>query len=200
MDHHRRYPLFWGALLILAGALLFADKVTDLNLWYLVREYWPFFIILVGLYIILMNIGVKGKDRNVAGWNFGDKTIATDKDKVLQSNTFGDVKLSIENQDFQGGSIKTVFGDLKIDLVHTKIKEGEKTLYLTTTFGDIKVEATKRIPLAVRSSNTIGDISVFGQKRGGFGQTFTYKSEGYDEAPAKMAIITSQVFGDMKVW
>ena len=200
MWHYKRHALFWGFLLIFVGLLLYADKVTDLDLGDILADYWPVIIILVGVYIILMNIGVSKRQTRQAVWNFGDKTIATDRDKILQSNVFGDVKITIENKDFQGGSIKTVFGDVKVDLSHVQIQSGEKTLYLTTTFGDIRVIVPQNLAIAVRAASTFGDMNILGHKRGGIGQSVVHKTDGYDEAKIKLAVITSQVFGDVKVW
>jgi predicted membrane protein len=43
-------------------------------------------------------------------------------------------------------------------------------------------------------------MKIFDEKRSGWRQTFTYKSEGYDASDKKLRIVTSQVFGDLKVW
>ena len=75
MWHYKRHALFWGFLLIFIGLLLYADKVTDLDLGDILANYWPVIIILVGVYIILMNIGVSKKQKRQATWNFGDKTV-----------------------------------------------------------------------------------------------------------------------------
>jgi predicted membrane protein len=201
MWHSRYHAMFWGFALILAGLLFWAHNMGRLDFGDLLADYWPVLIILGGLYIVLVNLG-RSKVGVTHGykWDFGDRSVLTDDINVIQSNVFGDVKVTIDSKDFQGGRIRTVFGDVKVDLSNMDISSGERTLYLTTTFGDVKVEAPKDIPVAVRASNTFGDMNVFGQKRDGFGQQMSYKSEGYDAAKKKLAIVTSQVFGDVRVW
>lgn len=200
MQYQRRSALFWGTVLILLGVLFIAQKIKGFELGDLIVRYWPVTIIISGLYIIIMNFSRKGESAPWQQKHFGDRSLLTDRDTVLQSNTFGDVKLTIDSRDFQGGTVKTTFGDVKVDLTTADIKSGEKMLQLTTVFGDIQASLPGKLPVSVRASNTAGDMNIFGNKKGGLGRTLYYKSEGYDQAVNKLAITISQVFGDVKVW
>ena len=197
MFHHsdKNRGLFWGSVIIIIGVLFLLDELRLLD----VGELWPLAIIAIGVWMII-KARSRGTGDSWQGHGFGDQTFISDTDNVLQSNTFGDVKVTINSKEFKSGEIRTIFGDVKVDLTSLDIKEGEQTLRLNTIFGDIKVSAPKELPFLIYCSNTAGDLKIFDEKRSGWRQTMTYKSENFDTADRKLKIITSQIFGDVKVW
>jgi len=197
MFHHsdKSRGLFGGIVIIIIGVLFLLDEFRLLD----VGELWPLAIIALGMWMIIKARSRRNGDSS-HDHGFGDQTFISDTDNVLQSNTFGDVKVTINSKDFKSGEIRTIFGDVKVDLTKLDIKEGEQALRLNTIFGDIKISAPKELPLLIYSSNTAGDLKIFDEKRSGWRQTMTYKSENYDTATKKLKIITGQIFGDVKVW
>ena len=140
------------------------------------------------------------KHRHEFDWNVGDKSFVSDKEKIMHSNTFGDINVTLDTKNFQGGEIKTVFGDIKTDLSKLDIVEGEQKLYLNCVFGDIKVNVPRDLALKIQANCTAGDIKIFDEKWGGLGQSRSYQSQNYEHASKKLYIIISHVFGDLKVW
>ncbi len=197
MSNHtdKNKGLFWGSLIILFGALLLLDQQG----WIDIGDLWPMIIIAVGVWMII-------RSRNRAtgeSWypqSAGDQTFVSDVEQVMHSNVFGDVNATIHSKDYQGGQIRTTFGDVKVDLTNLNIKSGEKELRLSTTFGDIKITAPKNLTFSIEAANTAGDMKIFDEKRSGWHQSASYKSEGYDKSAKKLKIIASQIFGDLKVW
>ena len=198
MSHKFHQNYFWGAVFILFGILFLLDNLRLLDIGDFFSNFWPFVLIIIGAYIILKN---RSKNYNTGeSGPFGDKKYSSADDNVGEANTFGDLKISLDSSDFQGGNVRTTFGDLKIDAANLKIKEGEKRLNANTVFGDIKISAPKDIAIKVSASNLAGDMNIFDQKRDGFSQKLVYEQPGYNEAPQKLYIVCSVTFGDIKVW
>jgi predicted membrane protein len=195
-DHHdRKSGLFWGVIITLVGFLFLFDRMNILD----IGDLWPLGIIAVGIWMI-----IKAKYRsdygNGGSHGMGDQAYITDNENVIHSNTFGDVKVTIKSKDFKSGQIRTTFGDVKVDLTELEIRDGEQILRMSTTFGDIKISTPKELAFSLDGTNTAGDMKIFDEKRSGWRQTVSYKSENYDSSAKRLKIITSQVFGDLKVW
>lgn len=187
--------LFWGFIIILLGILLLLNEFDVLD----IGDLWPLLIIALGLWLILKPKSGHD-DASGFGSGFGDQTYVTDTEEVIESNTFGDMKVTVKSKNFKNGRITATFGDLNVDLTELDIETGEQTLRLSTNFGDMKVAVPKNIPFSIQANNTAGDMRIFEEKRSGWKQTATYASEGYDSAEKKLKIVTSQLFGDLKVW
>ena len=192
MIQGRLQSLFWGGLLIIVGILLLLNQRGMIN----IGDLWPLIIVAVGLWLI-----IKPKTEHGQGnWSdFGDQSHITDMDEVNRSNTFGDLNVTINSADFKGGELRTTFGDLKVDLSNVRIRSGEKTLRLSTTFGDIKLNCPKDLAFSIDASSTAGDMKIFDSKKEGWRPFISYKSDNYDSAKNRLRIISSQVFGDVKV-
>jgi len=199
--HHSRYQsLCWGIMLITAGVIFLLHTTRGLDIGELISNYWPVFLILLGIYMIIQNRNQFEGDSAFDWGAGGDRSFVTDKENIIQSNTFGDVNVTVDSKDFQSGQIKTAFGDVKVDLTNLDIIEGERRLHLSTVFGDVKVNAPKDLPVKVYVSTTFGDTNIFNEKRSGFSQRHTFKSPNYDTAKKKLFITISQTFVDTKVW
>ena len=197
MHSSRSSSVFWGILLVIVGILIFLNNADVLYFDDLISEYWPLAIVLLGIYIIVKSTDRREQRRN---WDFGDRHITTDSEQIIQSNTFGDIKVAIESKNFQSGEIRTTFGDVKVDATKLEIPEGERKLILSATFGDIKVDTPKNLPIKVTANLLAGDMKIFDQMRDGFNQRMTFQSENYEMASARLHIICSLTFGDIKVW
>lgn len=187
----------WGGLFILFGLLFLLDNLNLLDIGDVFSNFWPLVLILVGVYVILKN---SSKSSDEESESFGDKKYASSKDDVAESNTFGDLKITLDSANFQGGYARTTFGDLKIDAEQLKIPEGEKRLNANTVFGDIKISVPKDLAVKVSASNLAGDINIFGQKADGLSQKMGYETPGYTAATEKLFIVCAVTFGDIKVW
>jgi len=201
MTHHsnRVSAIFWGIALIITGCVILLHTVLGMDIGDMISDYWPLILVIIGGYLILKSHRHRNGISEI-GLKAGDRSYVTDHENVIQSNTFGDVNVAIDTKDFQSGQIKTVFGDVKVDLSKLDIVEGERRLYLSAVFGDIKVNVPKDLPLKIYASNTAGDINIFDEKRSGFGQTHTFISPNYNAAKKKLFITISHTFGDTKIW
>jgi lia operon protein LiaF len=160
----------------------------------LFRHFWPVLLILFGLYLVF-----KKKSDREPGEDFGDKTFDSDSSRVIRSNIFGDIRVNLSSRDFEGGHIRTTFGDVKVDASSLQIRSGERTLGLATTFGDIKIHVPRELPVKVTASNLAGDIAIFDRRWDGFNKQTSYQSESYEKAKSKLFIVCNLTFGDIKV-
>lgn len=199
MDSQTNKPAyFWGIVLIAFGLLFLLNNINVLDFGNLIFDYWPVFIILIGVYIIIKNKSCS-KAQHEFSSKFGDKNCSNNTDSINESNTFGDVKIKLDSKDFQGGSIRTTFGDTKVDLSAVEIKQGEHKLFVNTTFGDIKIRVPADLAIKVSATNLAGDIDVFDQSREGLNKKINYVKPGYQTASAKLFLLCSVTFGDIVV-
>ncbi|MBN2355696.1 cell wall-active antibiotics response protein [candidate division KSB1 bacterium] len=195
--HSKSGTLIWGGLLILLGLFLMIQDIHFRQIMDFLFEYWPLILVAVGIWFIYA--GMKRSDKTD---DYGQDVQAMKPDangRVLQSTTFGDLRLVLEGSTFQSGEMKNVFGDIKIDALRLRLPEGEHQLSLQTTLGDIRVELPADMPVKVAASVTLGDIRVFEKKQEGFSQQLSFQTPNYDSAVAKLFIYCQVVLGDVKI-
>ncbi|MCI0516154.1 DUF5668 domain-containing protein, partial [candidate division KSB1 bacterium] len=112
----RSRGLFWGTAIIIIGILFLLDEFRLLN----IGDLWPLIIIAVGIHILFKAQYPKSNHRG-ADIRFGDHSLISDDPQIIESNTFGDVKVTIKSKDFRSGQIHTTFGDVKVDLTDLNI-------------------------------------------------------------------------------
>ncbi len=201
--------IIWGLLFIAAGVILLLDNYGYVNAWYILSTYWPIILIAIGLKI-LWDVKRKPVERIVgesskkdwqrsASEDAGYSSV-TEDDLLKESNVMGDIEVTVKSGNFKGGYVSNVFGDTKIDLSHINAADGEHALRLSGVFGDVKIDTPHNLPIQVSGNTLAGDIAIREYKKGGFGQTISYKSSDYDTAPKKLHIDISQVFGDLKIY
>jgi len=186
--------LFWGVILIIIGFLFLFDQWN----WLEVGDLWPLIIIAVGVYYIIKSPSSYDNGRSRPS-GFGDQTITSDSQQVNYSNSMGDIKVKVTSRKFQGGTIRTTFGTVRVDVQDIDIESGESILRLETTFGEIKILPPRNVAFMVEASNTAGDITFFNETKSGWRQETTYKSDTFDSAQKRLKITASLVFGDLKV-
>ncbi len=107
--------------------------------------------------------------------------------------------MSVQSKSFTGGTISTTFGDIDIDLRNAGLADGEHVLTLEGTFGDTNLRLSKETACAVHASTAFGDITVYGQRRGGVSPSLDYATPGFETAGRRLRVIMSRVFGDVSV-
>lgn len=192
------HTLFLGLILIALGILILLHTRERLALWDLLEQYWPVLIILAGTYVLLHAFS-PSKTKPVVEEAWERRHAGTMGDAFQHHRVWGDIKFVSETSAFRGGSVRTVFGDVELDLSRADIASGEQKLEVSSTFGEVTIRLKPGTPVAVRATTVLGDIEVFGQKRSGLGPGITYRSPDYVHAPAKLDISITQVAGDITV-
>lgn len=129
----------WEYFFILIGVLfLFLSRnkaagfvFIAIGLFNLVPELWPLLLVLIGLYIIY------GRTRHNRQ---KDESAETEQSKsstdyVESVSIFGGGSKIINSDNFKGGSIVSIFGGSEINLVNSKLAEGENNIEITAVFG-----------------------------------------------------------------
>lgn len=196
MARNRRDAYWVGGILIGIGLLFLLSNVGLFDFGFLFRNFWPVLLIGIGVWIIIAQVNKKGGE----GVRYGDKRIVSENESVNYINTFGDLKLVIDNKSFKGGRVRTTFGELSVDMTKISLEQGEHILDLRVVFGEINVSLPKDVPIKIVATNVAGDIKLFEQKWEGLNKTANWKSEEYDTATTKLEIFCNIVFGDIKIW
>lgn len=192
-----KQALWIGGILIAIGLLFFLDNIGLFNFNFLFENFWPLLLIAVGAFIIYKSATRSGDGTSAT---LGDQSMSSSDDYVSASNTFGDLNVKLDSPQFKGGQLRTTFGELHIDLTKISLDEGQNVLNLNVTFGDIIVSLPKELPIRIVASNVGGDIRLFDQKWEGLNKRASWQSDAYADADAKLDIICTIVFGDIKVW
>lgn len=129
----------WEYFFILIGVLfLFLSRnkaagfvFIAIGLFNLVPELWPLLLVLIGLYIIY------GRTRHNRQKDESDETeqSKSSTDYVESVSIFGGGSKIINSDNFKGGSIVSIFGGSEINLVNSKLAEGENNIEITAVFG-----------------------------------------------------------------
>lgn len=128
-----------GFLLIFIGAALLA---WTLGGWTTIRLLWPALLILIGLWLLSRQT-----------LRSGDPNARIDVTAALDDRTVVSPAGS-----FAGGSLTTIFGDLRLDLLGASLDQGEVTLHTTALFGDIHLEVPDRWRVQVSGPELLGDV------------------------------------------
>ena len=196
MSSSSHSSIFLGIVLVGLGLLFLLQNFDIISVGDLISHFWPVFLILIGLYMI-------GKSTKTRGHKFhinDNFSAQSETSHFAHSATFGDINAVLESKDFQGGNIYTTFGDIKIDLRNLIIEHGEKRLSLNTVFGDVRIHLKQGTPIKIIANNTAGGLNILGNKRTGFNQSYTYSSENYDAADAKLLIVCKVNFGEIEAY
>ncbi len=116
-----------------------------------------------------------------------------------QSSVFGDVTVRVTSPRFKGGSISTVFGSSSLDLSAAKFADGEHELRIHGVFGESRLFLPRDAAVAISASSVLGDLVIFGQHKGGISSEIQHMTPGYAQAPGKLRITVTRIFGGIRV-
>jgi len=196
----------WGLIIVVLGVMLLLDNLNVLDFGDTLHNYWPLFLVIIGLRMILFPKQARERPAPPApvenlsqGPSQGPSNRSTDT-RFNESRFIGDTLLRVSSDDFLGGQTSCFIGDEDIDISEVKVKSGERVVNISGFIGDTKVLAPKNVPFMVTANCMFGDIRIFENKYDGIGQSRTYKSPGYDAASARLRIQISKFIGDVTVW
>ena len=121
----RTAPLI-GSLIVLVVGLVFQAITLDLlpsNIW---AYLWPFVLIAVGVWLVFAR-----------GWS-GSAQVKSE-DQLSSFVAFGGSNPKVISEDFEGGTVTTIFGGSEIDLRQAQLARSGAELDLTAAFGGIEV-------------------------------------------------------------
>ena len=114
---------------------------------------------------------------------------------------FNDIKRIVRTPTLEEESLRTIFGDVKLDLTRAPLRAGNHTLDLLTIFGDIKLRVPEQFGLALSTRTIFSVVEVETQSTGeeerpGNG---TWVSPGFDQATVRISMRIEGFFGDVTI-
>ncbi len=199
----RSAHLWWGITLIAVGVLFLLDNMDIVDFGYLLSTYWPLIFIIWGAGLLFGKETTGTASGTAEGESgrkvFGDTDEGTRTNEINYSTVFGDCSVRVSSDDFRGGTVSTVFGDVVIDCSAAMLGVGEQRLSIRGVFGDAHLWLPKDAAFRLTSSTVFGDIRCLEKKQEGFSPTLQYESPGYSSAERRLLVDVSQVFGDITV-
>ncbi|MDZ7859255.1 MAG: LiaF-related protein [Candidatus Krumholzibacteriota bacterium] len=183
-----------GIILIIIGVLFLLNNfgIADIgrNIWNL----WPLLLIWWG-FTKLRNRG-KRTEEDINFQVFGDATISSHSPYIRRSSAFGNIRIKVENRDFAGGGMSSIFGKISIDLREVYEVTGYGQLDIHSVFGDIVIRLREDMPYELKGNAVFGSLYVPGGEKS---RSVEYRSAGSEEAGDKLVIKISQIFGDIEL-
>ena len=156
----RTAPLI-GSLILLAVGLVFQAITLNLlpsNIW---NYLWPVALVAIGLWLVLAR-----------GWTGGSQVRS--EDQLSSFVAFGGANPRVVSDQFEGGSVTTVFGGSEIDLREAQMAAQGAALDVTALFGGVEII----VPAEWRV--TLTGLPLFG----GWDNKTKYAGEKGAEGPA----------------
>ena len=204
--------LFWGVALVTIGVLLLLDNLGIADFSELVETYWPLILIVWGAAVLAgrgrrqppPGTGAETPQAGPAGSGEPPGTAPAgtgglNAPLLHQSNVFGDIWADVTSQDFKGGSLSTVFGNCTLNLAGATYADGDHEMRVHGVFGDTLITVQKDAPIAVYASTVFGEMTIFGQRKGGISSELQVETPSYQASPRRMKIMVSKVFGNIRV-
>lgn len=170
-----------GAYLCAVGLLLLADESgwRDVGTRGLLEGGFGLFLIALGVLGILAEVRARRVRRRL-------------------SQTFGHIR-SAENWSVEDGVLRTVFGDIDLDLRDADLPVGETALTLLCWVGAIRLRVPAGIGLEVEAQTFVGTVDVLGRHEEGLVRDILVRTDGYDEQVRRLHVRISTVIGELEV-
>ena len=197
--------LFWGLALTLLGVLFLLHNFYILDIGYVMSNFWPLILVLIGAKMILFPSKRTPKATTIdrepePTWQQPTGAAATSADYLSENRFLGDLDVIIQSDDFKGGSASAFIGDLKFDLTKASVVSGTRTVVISGFIGDAMLKLPPNVPYFIQANAAIGDFKVLGAKDSGFGLNKSYKSSDYDSAAARLHVRISFFIGDITIF
>lgn len=132
-------------------------------------------------------------------------TESTPKPKIMKKEPFfknfmfGSQKVLNHVYELDDINIQTGIGDTVIDLGMTMLPAGETVIMIRGLVGNIQLLVPYDVEVCVNHAVLVGNTKIFDEVDEGVNKNSIYYSEHYQDAPRKIKVITSLIFGDFEV-
>jgi len=170
-----------GAYLCAFGLLLLADESgwRDIGPRGLVEAGVGLFFIVLGVLAVLAEARARRVRRRL-------------------SQTFGHIR-SADGWSVEDGVLRTVFGDIDLDLRDADLPLGETTLTLLCWVGAIRLRVPHGVGLEVEAQSFIGTVDVLGRREEGLVRDILVRTDDYEEQERRLHVRISTVIGELEV-
>lgn len=185
-------PIGWALLFIALGLILLLDNFGVIDFGDFVFKLWPLLLIWWG-YSMLGRKPRHGEGRTTV---FGDCVGTVTSSSIDHSTVFGDVTIRLKSSEFSGGTVKTVFGNLSIDLGGVELVTTPGRLDLHCVFGNVYLHIPEQIGFEISGATAFGNTTM---PEGTTREGNTYLSPGIEMAQQRLSINVHQGFGNIEV-
>lgn len=141
----------WGdfiGLIIGIALLLCAQGILSFSL--IAKLIFPFILVMVGLSFLF---------KDFFNSKINEKMKALQKDGQKQyAATFGENKVDMQNEVFEGAELTAVFGSVEIDLSRSIIQE-DQAIHASAIFGGVEIRLPQNVYVKVKSTPIFGGVS-----------------------------------------
>ena len=136
-----------GIFLIILGVLF---QLTSFHIihWHQIWRLWPVVLIIIGIGMLLK----RSKDNNGGTSDF----TASSDDRLEINSIFSSSERQIGSQQFKGGKINAIFGNIKLDLRSAKVAPEGCHLNADAIFGSIEIYVSPGVSVNVKGSQFLG--------------------------------------------
>lgn len=139
---------FFGLLLVIVGGAGIASDMLDISFKYVFIEYWPFLLILLGLYTVFLAFNKNPKDKL--------ESIELNGNPLDIFSIFSDRAKLVKSDNFSGGKITSIFGELNVDLKDCTITSDKIEIDVLTLFGATKILMPKDWEIINKTTTIFG--------------------------------------------
>jgi lia operon protein LiaF len=114
------------------------------------------------------------------------------------SKAFGHVKSAGEWR-LDDAVVRTVIGDIHLDLRSAELPEGETDLTLLCWLGTVQVQVPAHVGLDVEAQTFIGTVDVLGVREEGIIRDINVRTDDFETARHRLKLRLSTVIGELMV-
>lgn len=150
-----RHAASWlfGVALIGVGTLMTLHNLGQMTLDF--RDWWPVFVILAGLSILLKGLFPRRRDESCG--SFQSSSIEHG-DTVNIDTSFSGVQIQNDSRTFKGGRIDSTFGGVELDLRQAAIDGAEAVIDVSATFSGVSIKVPREWQIVIHLKTTMGAV------------------------------------------
>lgn len=175
------FSLTVGMYLCVLGLLLLVDEAgwRDIGRGGMVEAAIGLFFIALGILAILAEARARRVRRRL-------------------SQTFGHIR-SADGWSVEDGVLRTVFGDIDLDVRDANLPPGETALTLLCWVGAIRLRVPHDVGLEVEAQSFVGTVDVLGRREEGLLRDILVRTDGYEQQERRLHVRISTVIGELEV-
>ena len=184
----------WGIILIVIGIVIIFHAAGVFDFWRIIALLFGLLLIWWGYRAIRRSRLESSEDENFT--LFGDNVIENGSHRLDYSTVFGDTRIKAAGKEFSRGNIKSVFGDLVVDLSGIERITEPGRLDLDSVFGDVRVRLPDGIAYEITGHSVLGSMTTPGGTKV---HGSRHQSPEFEASTNRIRIHISHVFGDNEI-